>query len=462
MLLKVRITLLFSLLALLILLLVCGSVYYISYRNRISDIRTRLTNTAITTSRLLGESGVFDGGLLRKIDSATAMAMKAKVIEAYDSLGKKVYWYSDNPSDSIGMGKDALGTVWQKKILYFTRNGKDVVACYYRCAGHGQVVVAAAFDEDGIERLSHLRRVLSLSFIGGLLISVSFGYFFSLSLLHPLRRISDEVNEISAKNLARRIRSVSQNKNDEWFYLSDTLNRLLNRLQESFDTQAMFISNASHELSTPLTSISNQLEVALQRLRTPEGYQRVIQSVYQDVQQLSNLTQTLLEFAKASGTSRGLDIDLVRIDEILLSLPGEMVKTDGSYSVTLDFDRLPEHEEELFVFGNAALLFNAVKNIVLNACKYSPDHHAIVRLAVENRAICVTVSNIGKGIAEEDREKIFQPFYRLEEDQSTPGFGLGLSLATRIIKLHKGTITVDSGVDAGATFTILLPGGGIN
>lgn len=454
---RVRITLLFSLLALIILLLVCGSVYYISYRNRVADIQTRLTNSAITTSRLLSESGVFDNGLLRKIDSATAVAMKDKVIEAYDSLGTKVYWYSDNPADSIGMSHRLLSTVWKKKTLYFTRGDKDAVASFYRCAGHGQVIVVAAFDEYGGEKLSYLKRVLSLSFVGGLLISIAFGYFFSLSLLHPLRRISDEVNEISAGNLARRIRSVGQNENDEWYYLSDTLNRLLNRLQESFDTQAMFISNASHELSTPLTSISSQLEVSLQRQRSPEAYQQVMQSVYQDVQQLSKLTQTLLEFARASGTSRGLDIDLVRIDEILLGLPGEMAKTDESYNVTLDFDRLPAHEEELLVFGNGALLSTAIKNLVVNACKYSPDHHATVRLTVADRTIRVTVSNTGKGIAEEDRDKIFQPFYRADEGQSAPGFGLGLSLATRIIKLHKGTITVDSTVGSGATFTVALP-----
>src|SRR6516225_5089129 len=132
--------------------------------------------------------------------------------------------------------------------------------------------------------------------IGGTLSSIIGGYFFSIRLLHPMRRIADEAGEISARTLTRRIGSSTGNPQDEWDYLSGTLNQLLNRLQESFEIQGRFIANASHELSTPLTSISSQLEVSLQRVRTVEEYRQVIQSVYQDTRQLSKLTQTLLEF----------------------------------------------------------------------------------------------------------------------------------------------------------------------
>jgi two-component system, OmpR family, sensor histidine kinase ArlS len=186
----------------------------------------------------------------------------------------------------------------------------------------------------------------------------------------------------------------------------------------------------------------------------------VIQSVYQDTQQLNKLTQTLLEFARASGTAAGLEIDLIRIDEILLRLPGEISKTNALYSVTLDFDRLPEAEEELLVFGNEELLFTAIKNIVSNACKYSDDHHAIVRLTIQGKEIRISIEDKGRGIGEEEWEKIFQPFYRTEEGHSIPGFGLGLSLARRIIQLHKGWIRVDSVIGEGSVFSVRLPTAG--
>jgi len=455
---KVRITLLFSLLVLGILTLVCASVYYFSYTNRITDIQVRLTNRAITTGRLLSQSGVFDQKLIRRIDESTSLAMKDKVVEAYDLTGRMVYRYCDNPADSILVDPETLVRAQQRGNIYFVRGNKDAVAYYYKDAD--LVLVAGAYDEPGSEKLRHLRMVLSLSFIGGLLSAIVIGSFFAIRLLRPLRRIADEVNDISARDLTRRIRSTAGGPGDEWGYLSDTLNSLLNRLQESFEIQGRFIANASHELSTPLTSISSQLEVSLQRVRSMEDYRRVIQSVYQDVQQMNKLTQTLLEFAKASGTAGGLEIEQVRIDEILLRLPGEISKTGEGYSVTLDFDRLPEEEEKLLVLGNEELLFMAMKNMVTNACKYSDDHHAVVRLSVHEGEIIVAIEDKGRGIAEEEWEKIFQPFYRTDEGHAIPGFGLGLSLARRIIKLHKGTINVESMVGEGSRFIVRLPIGG--
>jgi signal transduction histidine kinase len=455
---KVRIALLFSLLVVGILTLVCASVYYFSYTNRIQDIQVRLTNRAITTGRLLSQTGVFDQKLIRRIDESTSLAMKDKVVEAYDLTGRMIYRYCDNPADSILVDPETLVRARQRGNIYFVRGNKDAVAYYYKDAD--LILVAGAYDEPGNEKLRHLRMVLSLSFIGGLLSAIVVGSFFAVSLLRPLRRIADEVNDISARDLTRRIRSTGGSPGDEWGYLSDTLNRLLNRLQESFEIQGRFIANASHELSTPLTSISSQLEVSLQRVRSMEDYRRVIQSVYQDVQQMNKLTQTLLEFAKASGTAGGLEIDQVRIDEILLRLPGEISKTTEGYSVTLNFDRLPEEEEKLLVLGNEELLFMAMKNMVTNACKYSDDHHAVVRLSVHGREIRVAIEDKGRGIAEEEWEKIFQPFYRTDEGHAIPGFGLGLSLARRIIKLHKGEIDVESMVGEGSRFIVRLPIGG--
>jgi len=459
---KVRITVLFSLLVLAILVLVCGSVYYFSYANRIKDIRTRLTNRAITTGRLLSLSGFFDQAQIRKIDTSTSMAMKDKVIEAYDTSGIRIYWYSDEPSDTLKTDAEVIASAKRSPNLpvYFTQGKRDAIAYYHKDYNTHLIILTGAYDETGDEKLHHLRLVLIFSFIGGILISVIGGHLFSIRLLRPIRHIADEVNEISVRNLARRIRSAGEGSKDEWHYLADTLNQLLNRLQESFEFQGRFIANASHELSTPLTSISSQLEVSLQRTRSIEEYRQVIASVYQDTRQLNRLTQILLEFARASGTAAGLSIDLIRIDEILLRLPGEMTKIAPVSTVILDFDQLPEAEEDLLVFGNEELLFTAIRNIVTNACKYADDHKAVVKLSVSKDNIIIAVSDNGRGIPSEELDNIFQPFYRTEEGHSIPGFGLGLPLSRRIIQLHKGRISVSSVVGKGAVFTITLPPAG--
>ena len=140
-----------------------------------------------------------------------------------------------------------------------------------------------------------------------------------------------------------------------------------------------------------------------------------------------------------------------------MQLPGEITKLNKEYSVKLEFDQLPENEEKLLVFGNAELLFTAIKNVVSNACKYSPDHLAKIKLMVEPKEIIISVEDNGKGISENDLKNIFQPFYRTEDSKAITGFGVGLPLVHRIIKLHKGQIKVNSIVGKGTTVLIQLP-----
>ena len=452
---RLKITLVFTLIMFLLLSLLCGFVYYSAYTNRLENIKTHLTNRALTASKMLGQPGIFSQRLMNKIDSIIVRSIKSKSIQAYNSDNENIYLYSDQPEDTITVTNDILDEARVKAHVFFAVGKKEAVAYCDTSNNDRRVVLVAAFDEEGKRNLQRLKLILGLSFIGGLLIAFTSGYFFSKTLLRPIRKIADEVNIISAQSLAHRIKSGT--RKDEWHYLTDTLNDLLNRLQESFEIQRRFISSASHELSTPLTSISSQLEVSLQRNRVAEEYRQVMQSVYQDVRHLGKLTQTLLEFATVSGTAGGIEIKLVRIDEVLMRLPGEMTKMNKGYSVKLEFDQLPADEEKLLVFGNAELLFTAIKNIVTNACKYSLNNLAKVKLSVEQIQIIVAVEDNGKGIPENELKNIFQPFYRTEDSRVIVGFGVGLPLVNRIIKLHKGEIKVTSSVGKGTIFFVHLP-----
>ena len=455
---RIKITLLFALIVLLILMLVCSSVYYFSYTSRLNNIKVRLTNWAITTGKLLSQSAVFDPQLISKIDASTTLAMKNKTVQAYDFLNRRKYIYSDDVSDSIVFNNSLLDKGRTGRDIYFTFGNREGIVHHFSDKNFGLVMVAAAYDEEGIKKLDQLRLILFLSFAGGILIAFAAGFFFSKQLLKPLRKIADEVKDISVQNLAGRIKSG--NDKDEWDYLSATLNQLLNRLQESFEIHRRFISNASHELLTPLTSVSSQLEITLDRDRESHEYKLVMSSVYQDIRRLGKLTQTLLEFARASGDPGGLEIDLVRIDEILLALPAEITKLNKLYSITLTFDQLPDEDEKLLVFGNEALLSTALKNIVINSCKYSENHLANVKLSCRYNVISISVEDEGKGISESEKENIFQPFYRVDDKNVSQGFGLGLSLAHQIIKLHKGQISLESIINKGSIFTIILPSAG--
>lgn len=453
-----RITLLFTIVVFIILGIVCSAIYYFSYRSRLDRINLRLTNRAITTARLLSQSELFDRYLVEQIDSLTTITLTNKSVQAYNFLNRKIYSYSEQQGDTIAVTNSLLDETRIKAQIYFTEGERDVIAYHYTDNNARIVMVCAALDVEGKKYVDQLKSILVLCFLAGIGIALVGGYFFSKQLLNPIRNITHEVTEISAHNLTRRI--LTGKSKDEWHNLSATLNDLLNRLQESFELQRRFISNASHELSTPLTSISSQLEIALQRERRAEEYQRVLSTVLQDVRHMNKLTQTLLEFAKAAGNKGGLDINLVRIDEILMELPSSLQKQNNKYEVSLQFDGLPENEDELLVFGNGELLVTAISNIVSNACKYSPDHRAVIDFSIRDGYFFIRVTDKGPGIPENELSNIFLPFYRVSNGNPTKGFGLGLSLAYQIIKLHKGDITANSSPGQGTLFSVKIPSAG--
>ncbi len=452
---RIKITLIFTFIMGFLLSLFCGFIYYFFYSIRLQNVKAHLTNHALTTANMLNEPGTFDQTLMKEIDSITVIPMKNKTIQIYNARNERIYENSDVPDDTLHVTDDILNKARIDNNYFFTVGDREAIACYDTINNSRPVILAAAFDEEGKRNLNHLKIILLIGFICGNLIAFTSGYLFSRILLKPIRQIADDVKDISAQSLTHRIKSG--NVNDEWNYLTEVLNELLDRLQQSFGLQRRFISSASHELSTPLTSISSQLEVSLQRNRDAAEYRDVMKSVYQDVRQLGKLTQTLLEFATGGGIAGGIEINSVRIDEILMQLPGEVIKMNTDYSVKLEFEQLPENQERLLVFGNAELLFTAIKNVVTNACKYSPDHLAKIKLLVESKEIIISVEDNGKGISEKDLKNIFEPFYRTEDSKTISGFGVGLPLVYRIIKLHKGQIKVASTVGKGTNVLIQLP-----
>ncbi len=148
------------------------------------------------------------------------------------------------------------------------------------------------------------------------------------------------------------------------------------------------------------------------------------------------MTQTLLEFATTSGIKGGIEINSIRVDEVLMLLPVEVTKMNKEYSVKLQFEGLPANEERLLVFGNAEQLLTAIKNVVSNACKYSRDHLTKIKLTVESKEIIISIKDDGKGISENDLKNIFQPFYRTEDSKSITGFWCRLALS---LSHHKVT-----------------------
>lgn len=391
---------------------------------------------------------------LYHIDSASAFTLNQKSVVIFDYLDRPVYRYNVENIDSILPDRDILKQARVKHDVYYTMHRRDALAFHYTDNRSRIVVVVAGYDVDGWQRLKDLRDILLTCLFIGIAIALLVGYAFSVQLVKPIKQIIHDVKHITSQSLSHHIQAGSTQ--DELNQLANTFNELLDRLQEYFLVQRRFISNASHELSTPLTSISSQLEVTLQKNRSDEEYKQVIQSVQEDVQQMQQLTKSLLEIAK-TGTEGGIELSEVRIDEVLLKVTADVQKNSDAYKVILSFGDFPDDERAFLVFGNGDLLYSSLRNIADNGCKFSFDHHVMINLLFENDNVILQFKNYGDPITKEETEHIFQPFYRSATASPIKGFGLGLALAKRIINMHKGTIKVNSDPETGTIFTITLP-----
>ena len=452
---KFRITLLFTLVVSLILLVVCSSIYYFSELNRQRDFNRRLHNRALTTAnRLLRVPGI-DYELLRRIDQSTLVSIQNKSVYIYDSNNREIYSYTDSTTQPVQIDSSTIKKANRTGEYLFRLGEKEGVVLEHIANNKKYTLVVVGFDMNGRENITNLRVVLTISFFSGILITLISGLVFSTRIVSPIKKITEEVKDISSKNLSRRI-DLHEPK-DELHELANTFNDLLTRLEKSFEMQGHFIANASHELSTPLTSISSQLEITLQNERNAEEYKSVISSVYDDVKNLTSLTRGLLEIAKASGTSAGMELTPVRIDELIMKLPSELRKADENFLAEIHFDSFPENEDDLLIFGNPDLLYSAIKNVVTNACKYGTNHTANISLLFSENQLNIIIKDNGPGINTEEQQFIFEPFYRSRKTQEIQGFGLGLSLAKRIITLHKGKIELSSSSTSGTIFSIHFP-----
>ena len=324
-----------------------------------------------------------------------------------------------------------------------------------RMEGKDYIVTAAAYDGYGYANRDALRNMLILLFIGGLTVLAIVGYILSRSTLKPIRNIVKEAEKITASHIDKRL--PVKNEQDELGELSITFNDLLERLEKSFNSQKMFVSNVSHELRTPMAALTAELDLALLKERTSEQYQAAIGNALQDSRRIINLIDGLLNLAKADYQSEQITMEEVRLDELLLDARELVLKAHPDYHIELVFEQEAEEDNVLTVIGNSYLLTTAFVNLVENNCKYSSNRTSSVLIAYWEQWAIIRLSDNGVGMSDVDKENLFKLFYRGENKNIAPGNGIGMTLTQKIIHLHKGELTVSSHKDEGTTFVVKLP-----
>jgi len=303
--------------------------------------------------------------------------------------------------------------------------------------------------------LARYRRWFLAMLVGSLAIFPLIGYQVARHGIRPVEEIATTARHISSTNLRERIQP--QGYPLELASLADTFNKMLDRLEESFERISRFSADMAHDLRTPVNNIRGEAEVALARARTVDEYRDVLGSCLEEAVRLSDLISDLLFLARAESPLTHLHRERVNVAELLDGVRQyyEASAEDGGISLTTAVAPEPVIAEL-----DRTLVQRAVGNLVSNAVAHTPSGGAIVLgSGVEASTVRIEVSDTGEGIPPEALPKVFDRFYRVDasRSQQSGGTGLGLSIVQSIILLHGGDVEIASQLGLGTRVTLRIP-----
>ncbi len=294
---------------------------------------------------------------------------------------------------------------------------------------------------------------------GSLILGTALGWFMAGRALTPVRDVALAAQRISGSNLSLRI--PTRHAGDELDYLILTFNRMIERLEASFQQMKQFSTDVSHELRTPITGIRGQLEVALFTAQTTEQYREAMFNALQDIDRLSQIVRALLLLSQAESGQLVLQKSPLNLCEVVNDLVDQFQIPAEEAGVRLRAQLPAECPAEV----DRVQVERMITNLLSNAIKFTP-RGGEVRMSIETwpERIDLVVEDTGPGIATEHLPHIFDRFYRVPGSGTAPtpeqGLGLGLSFVAWIAKAHGATISVDSTPGKGTRFTISLPAPG--
>lgn len=314
----------------------------------------------------------------------------------------------------------------------------------------GHLFVAMSLD-DATMILTNLRNTLLIAFPLILILLFLIARFIAGRSIKPVAIITETSSRITKDNLIDRI-ELPNNK-DELYVLSKTINDLLDRIENAVEREKQFTSDASHELRTPLTVLKGTLEVLIRKPRSQGEYEEKINYSISEVNRLNNLVDQLLLLARFENQKLSLKNEKVYLNAVILD-------TLTLYSGKINAKKINvQHSflDHYYINSDNYLVSIVISNLISNAIKYSNENGAIsIQLSQQNSKIICSISDNGIGIATDDLDKIFNPFYRSDPTNhpEIKGSGLGLSIVKRIVQLLHIKFEIHSEANRGTTVVL--------
>ena len=449
---KIRSAILFTALVA-IILLACYAVIYFSYKDfKEDEFYARLEQKSITTYQFLKDIKDADRRLLDASSRNAIFTMYNETVIVFDS-NYKVIFKSPEALLPTKYTLEFVKEIAQKQTIRFKDGQSEAVGKLVEHNGNHAIVIASAIDKFGGKKLLNLQFILTVSFVLGLLVTALLSYFYVKQAFAPIEILNDQITRISQNRLNERV-TVKQSQ-DELNQLAQNFNKMLDRIEHAFKIQRSFIQHASHELRTPLANLITSCEAALNKQHTTDEYQKLIESLNEEHHKLVEVTNALLLLSQYENEELSKNVETVRIDEIIFESVEEVQMLYPNHIIKFRMNEALT-EEKLTLNGKFILLKTAISNLIRNSCKYSDNNEIIITVDKTNDLLEIAISNTGPTIEDHEIPFLMMPFYRANNAQTIKGFGLGLSIANRIILLHNGSINYSKENNTNL-FTISFP-----
>jgi signal transduction histidine kinase len=430
-----------------------STIYFFAYQNYKTDFFLQLEERATISAFVYLEEDEVNKSLFKSFEKKYEQKLEEEIIQIYDLNFSPVFIKANE--------KIIVDTTFLRNVLFEgkaqkSENGIQHYGIFYEDNQGEFIIVASAYDKFGQKKLRNLAIIMFSTFLFNTFLVYILGRLFSIRALRPISVMISDIQQISSRKLHLRLRTGEEQ--DEIYKLAVIFNNMLDSLEEAFHNQKIFVSNASHELRTPLAAIIGEAELMLNKERSSEEYKDTLKRLLTEAVFMNDLITSLLQLANTQNQEQGnITFEEIRIDELMLELNINLMNKYSSGKISFDFQNLPDDADNLIIVANKSLLYRAFYNIIENAIKFSEEKKVTVTVNFSTKnEVEIIVKDEGIGIAQEDIEKVFQPFYRAGNARRFSGQGIGLALSNKIFKLHKGITNIESQVGVGTTFRIVL------
>jgi signal transduction histidine kinase len=448
---KQKITVGFSVLVAILLLLFSIFIFqtYASYRR--SQMRTRLQRRALAAQLYFQNRSEFQ---------RTSYLTLPEQHESLFNIQNRRIYTSSGPDDYVS-SPQTLAEARQREI-YFTYPSrqwdepKEGVALSFRSGNDNYVAVVTAYDLAGRQTSRNLLFILVAGNVLSSLVIALVGFLFARRSMRPFDVLIGQIDSATVNDFSFRLAPATIT--DEAGYLANSFNQLLSQLQKLAVSQENFVAYASHEIRTPLTVVKGMLETALAYEQTLPGVQKSMAQALHRLDGAIDLANALLRLAEVENLKPTQLQEDINIVDIILDTVTYFREKYPKQEIELQLtDEFTERSSSIRVVGNTVLLRTVLINVTDNACKYSEFKPVVVRVTHESSWIIIDVLDRGIGIPDAQLTDVFVPMMRAGNVGSVHGFGLGLTLAKKIVDMHQGQLHVNSLSDTGTTVSIRLP-----